>query len=471
MKKIVKTLLLVTPLLFSTVACDNTDNVNVEKEIKIDTKDLGIEGCGELGPFNVTFNLEDFVTIEDEPNINKAKIAMLFSANICLNSKVLVTGANPNNIAGDFALFNHFGLEKLRNRSTENKGEDADVTHVEMGHHFVKKDGKKYNVIFCSIRDSSVKNSWKSNLDVGYDSASYYEKTGEHPEWTDKENHKGFDVSANRTMSFIEEYLSEVKSGKTPQIIYIFGHSRGGAISNLVAKKMIDKGHEVVAYTLASPFTSTSTETSNPKYNHIFNYVNVVDPITSMPSAQWGFKRFGQDIRFDIRNYKEQFKQFTGQDLPEYEEESIIVNLLSSFCDSRDKSYVFDEKYTLDVSKPFDTQEKVDDYIQKYKNKFDGIFVHLQKYLRFDVNKNDDDKFVVSVVSCSALLSDMIGVGINAYGLNYAFQTLTLQYYSILSFYAKFAGIDNIMALKDTIDFKAIAFAHFFQSYVTYFNS
>ena len=471
MKKTIKKLLLVIPLLFSISACDNTDNVSFDKEIKIDTKDLGFEGCGELGPFNVNFNLEDYATVEDQPNINKAKIALLFGANICAHSKVLFPDTNPNSEIDDFALFNQLGLEEQKEYYTNVPNDDSDVAHVEMGHHFVKKDGKKYDIVFCSIRDSSFGNSWISNLDIGYDDASYYEKTGNHPEWTDKENHKGFDVSTNRVMGFIEQYISGIKSEKTQQILYLFGHSRGGAISNLVAKKMIDKGHEVVAYNMGSPFTTTSSDTSNSKYSHIYNYVNQVDAITSIPSAQWGFKRYGTDIRFDVRNYKEQFKQYTGQDLPEYGEESVIVKLLSSLCDSRDKIYVIDEKFTLETSKPFDTQEKVDNYIQKYKDKFEEGFTHLQRHLRFDVTKNSDDKFVVSVVSCPGLLSDLIGAGIARYSLNYAFQTLALQYYSILSFYAKFAGIDNIMSLRDTIDSKALAFAHFFQSYVAYFNA
>ena len=132
MRKTIKKLLLVIPLLFSISACDNTDNVSFDKEIKIDTKDLGFEGCEVLGPFNVNFNLEDYATIEDEPNINKAKIALLFEANICSYSKVLFPDTNPNNKVDDFALFNQLGLEDQKEYYTSVSNDDSDVAHVEM---------------------------------------------------------------------------------------------------------------------------------------------------------------------------------------------------------------------------------------------------------------------------------------------------------------------------------------------------
>ena len=469
MKSKIKISLLIIPLLFSVAACDDTDNVSVEREMTIDTSGLLVEGAGNVGPFNVSFNLEDYVTIEDEPNVNKARIAMLFAANICTYSSIITSGAKEfDQVTGYVRLFSRFELKDIREHQVK---KDADYTHVQMAHHFIKSHGKKYDICFFAIQDSSYMKSWESNLDVGYDDTSYYEKTSNHSEWTEKENHKGFDVSANRTVTLIENYLSEIKHGKTPQILYIFGHSRGGAIANLTAKKMIDNGYEVAAYTAASPLTTTSSEASNPKYKHIFNYVNAVDDFTQIPPASWGFKRFGTDICFDIRNYSEQFKLYTGQDLPSYSDDSFIATLFASASPSREQAYVFDEKYTIETSKAFDTQEKVDKYIEDYKNRFDGSFVSLKSFVRFDVTTNSNDKFVVNVVACPGLLSHMVGLGIGAYGLNNAFTTLTIQYYSIISFFAKLAGVDNVMSLKDTISGRDIAFAHFFQSYMTYLYS
>ena len=469
MNKFVKTSLLIISLLFTVTGCDNTDNVSVEKEMSIDTSGLGVEGCGTVGPFNVSFNLEDYATIEDEPNINKARIALLFAANICNYSQINVSGAVPLDQAmGYVRLFARFELEDIRDYVISSNSGDADTSYIQIAHHFIKTNKKKYDIVFCSVIDSSILSTWESNTDVGYDNESYYSKAGQCVEWTEKENHKGFDVSANRTVTTIEEYLSSIKSRKTPQILYLFGHSRGGAISNLAAKKLIDKGHNVVAYTMASPLTTTSSEASNPKYNHIFNYVNAVDTFTHIPSADWGFKRYGQDIHFDIRNYKEAFKQYTGLDLPEYEDSSIVETLLNSTCESRELAYVFDEKYTLDTSKELDDQAAVDKYIENYKKKFSTSFESLQSYVRFDVT-TVDGKFVVKAIGCPALLSQLIGIGIAAYSLKYAFSTLALQYYSIISVYAKVAGIDNVMSLKDSVDTKSITFAHFYQSYGSYF--
>ena len=455
---------------FSLSACQKAENVSFEKQMTIDASNLGIDGVSNIGPLNFKFNLEDFTKVEDEPNNEKAKIGLLFDATICSYSRVKIDeeGYKTDIFTGYERFYNFFQLQDLEDYLIEQSADKYDCSRIQMGHHKVKVDGKKYDIVFCTILDSSNIESWASNFDMGYDDDSYYSKTGSHNEWTDKENHKGFDVTANRCVEKIESYISGKKHGKTQQILYIFGHSRGGAVANLSAKKLIDKGHNVVAYTAASPLTTTASNYNDAKYNHIFNYVNDVDAITILPSSSWGFKRFGKDVHFDVRNCVESFKQCTGEDLPEFKDISNITNLLSGLCASRADAYVFDERFTIATSKALDDQTAVDKYINDQKNKFSGSFKPLQSFLRFDVSTNESNKYIVKVVSCPALMSHLLGLAVATYGMTSSITTIAVQYYSIISVYAEQVGIDNPLTLRDNFDTKSIAYAHFYHSYIAY---
>lgn len=455
---------------FALSACQKAENVSFEKQMTIDASNLGIDVATEIGPMQIKFNLEDYAKIEDEPNMDKAKLSILFASTIGSYSRVKVNeeGYKADIFDGYERIYNYFQLQDLQEYVTLVDDDQYDTSKIQMGHHLVKSNGIKYDIVFCTLLDSSNNSSWASNFDMGYDNESYYSKTGQHPEWTEKENHKGFDVSANRALGKIENYLSHYKKGKTQQIVYIFGHSRGGAVGNLVAKKLIDKGHTVVAYTCASPLTTMSSTYNDAKYNHIFNFVNDVDPITVLPSVGWGFKRFGKDYHFDVRNCLESFKQYTGQDLPEFTNVSMISNLLAGLCPSRADAYTFNTKFTIATSKALDDQAAVDKFIKEQKDKFSGPFKSLQSFLRFDVTNNDAGKYIVNVVSCAALMSQLVGIALATFGLSNAISSVALSYYSIISVYAKLVGIDNPMSLRDEFDAKSLAYAHYYYSYVAY---
>ena len=470
MNKILRTSILFSALLLSLSACQKAENVSFEKQFTVDTAGTGIEGDGDVGPVDVSFDLSDYATIEENDNPEKAKIALLFSANICLFSRVKINDREyiPDNYQSYSHLFSYFQFNDVKEYNTEGQIDKTDISRLVLGHHFVKKDKQTYDIVFCSIIDSSINDTWESNLNVGYDDESYYSKTGEHPEWTDKQNHKGFDVSANRCVDKIEEYVSSIKKQKTPQILYIFGHSRGGAVSNLAAKKLIDKGYTTVAYTLASPLTTTSSDYNNSKYKNIYNYVNDCDPVTMLPSSAWGFKRFGQDIRFDIREHASSFKQIVGVDLPEPDDVNIIDNIFSSICTDISQAYVFDEKFTLATSKPLNDESAVNQYISEQLAKYDLEFEPLQKFLKFDVNTNDDNKLIVKVISCPAMISHMIGIALSMYGLSSAISSVAVQYYSVLTVYTKLAGYSSPLSLKNAFNATTVSYMHFFQSYMSY---
>ena len=115
MNKAFKNLIVVLAASFSLTACQKAENVSFEKKMAIDTSNVNVEGCDDVGYFNVSFNLEDFATVEEEPNIKKAQIAMLFAANICLYSRVKIDDTKyfVDTYSGSTNLYNYFQFQDV----------------------------------------------------------------------------------------------------------------------------------------------------------------------------------------------------------------------------------------------------------------------------------------------------------------------------------------------------------------------
>jgi len=207
----------------------------------------------------------------------------------------------------DIAFPTALGLENVK-EYVVGEGAATDENDRVLAVISMKKLSSKPSEYFVNVSLCGTANAdeWASDFDVGADTADY---PGEHPEWTDKTNHKGFDVTANRVVAQLKEYLGEcgVESGKVTVILS--GYSRGAAVSNLVAAKLIDDGTalgetltlNVGAYTFATPQTTTNSDAQNEKYNRIHNYVSTDDVVTAVPSTTMGFRRFGTDTAFSVQ--------------------------------------------------------------------------------------------------------------------------------------------------------------------------
>ncbi len=169
-----------------------------------------------------------------------------------------------------------------------------DVTEFFVGHRNVYYEGKYSEVIIVSVRGTNgTVEEWSSNFDVGADTPEYYTAVGsEHPDWTNKDNHKGFDVSANRVYAKLNDYIDEYVDDSSEKVILITGHSRGAAIANILGTYFEDDAkYRSFTYTFATP--NTTTADYYDEYNTIFNIKNTDDLITYMPIEEWGFKNYG----------------------------------------------------------------------------------------------------------------------------------------------------------------------------------
>ncbi|MEE1504352.1 MAG: S-layer homology domain-containing protein [Acutalibacteraceae bacterium] len=189
-----------------------------------------------------------------------------------------------------------------------------DVTEFFVGHKKINYNGVDNEVIVVSVRGTNGTNAeWSSNFDVGADTPEYYAATGsEHPDWVNKENHKGFDVSANRVLDVLEEYISTNVDADAKKSILITGHSRGAAIANIIGAHFEDNPNfRSYTYTFATPNSTTSTDASN--YKTVFNVKNKDDLIPYLPISEWGFTNYGVTKSISIAEYYEN-KWFAAQE-------------------------------------------------------------------------------------------------------------------------------------------------------------
>lgn len=128
------------------------------------------------------------------------------------------------------------------------------------------------------------------------------------------ETHAGFSAATDYAYAEFSEYLEEhgIKFDNTK--ITLTGHSRGGAVANLLSKRLIDSGNfeSVSAYTFACPNTTKSTEVNAPRYKCIYNIENCEDFITRVPLEAWDYSKFGLRLRLpdlDDENYSELYAQ------------------------------------------------------------------------------------------------------------------------------------------------------------------
>lgn len=417
--------------------------------------------------FTYVFDLKDFETIGDEPNANVLKMSMLFDANISIGAKTTfyktqypVKGYDDND-----SFYQHLGLDDLEKIDVVAKGETDinDISYLNISHK--KYEGK--DICFVSIIDSGFGTSWNSNFDVGFNGDCYFDKTGEHPEWTNKDNHKGFDIAANRIVSIVEDYKNRVLDENSQQIFYVFGHSRGGALANVSGAKLVDLGYNIASYGLASPAVTMSEDASNEKYNHLYSYINEDDIITGVLSADWGFKRYGRTFSFAITDYKEPFKTFNGFDFPSYSGIN-LATMLQNMCDGRDEIYEISDEFVISTSTPLQ-EDKVEDYIEKQLNPLSNKFEYLRNYVEVEQKQNSDNTITVVIKTCPGFLISVLGDVISIMDDDSSsFITEFAKLSGFLDCFLKKAGIKMIDLASFSFDYLVIC--HSFHSYLTYIN-
>lgn len=130
--------------------------------------------------------------------------------------------------------------------------------------------------------------------------------TGEH-------DHRGYFRASEEICTQLNEWISVSTERGAEVSVLLVGHSRGGAIANLVASEIDDAvAHSAsnadasksaladvaatYAYTFASPATTLSSSAHDARYSNIFNIVNPADIMPYLPLQSWGYERYGVNL-------------------------------------------------------------------------------------------------------------------------------------------------------------------------------
>jgi hypothetical protein len=190
-----------------------------------------------------------------------------------------------------------------------------DITEFFVGHKKIVYKGVLREVIIVAVRGTNGTNAeWSSNFDVGADTDEYYKAMGKsHPDWKNKQNHKGFDVAANRVYAKLATYISQYVDANAQTSILLTGHSRGAAIANILGQMFTDNtSYKTYGYTFAAPNTTTAKNAAN--YKNIFNIINKDDIIPYLPLKEWGFTNYGVTKSVSVRELYSYEPGFFGKE-------------------------------------------------------------------------------------------------------------------------------------------------------------
>ena len=252
-----------------------------------------------------TFDYRAFLDSPDQFNADLCQLSSIASTIIYRNWHFVENGTD---IGGIRAWLNYHGMSKCTLIDIGKDTEDYNNSQIVLGYRPVSTITDSTIVVAVVIRGTTGLEEWSSNMDVGDT------REGTSGDWTDLNHHKGFDITANRILREIDNYIRpQIKNttwADTEITYWVTGHSRGGALANLVAADLIEKGERVFAYTFASPATTvcaecknanrgqcmgyTSCKSRDAKYDSIFNIVNEDDFISYFPLKQWYFTRYGR---------------------------------------------------------------------------------------------------------------------------------------------------------------------------------
>ena len=211
------------PLILGVSACNKKEEPTQAK-IKMNLPGSASETI--FMPYS--FNLSDYVVVDGQYNNDIARMSILFDATTSRHAHVEFNKSKYQP-EGDFdadSFYKHFELLDHEKKSTtlvEHDYDKQDGTVYDIAHKEATIGNNNYDICFVTIEDSGTSGAnWASNFDLGADLDSYYTATGEHPEWASKNNHKGFDIAANRCFDMVNSYkTSKLNKNSSKSSIFL----------------------------------------------------------------------------------------------------------------------------------------------------------------------------------------------------------------------------------------------------------
>ena len=234
----------------------------------------------------------------DESKFNTTKTST-FNEYLCKISAVGAAVSYDEEFAKQFLENCQFKEVKPENSSSKASTSKADDNHHAryiIGH---KKLANSTTLVAVLVNGyTSCSYEWISNFDVG---ESGY--------------HKGFSKAADEVTAKVNKYIKDQNINTKKIKIWVTGHSRGAAVTGMVAVKLNEKYgiKNVFAYGFATPNGVPSDMAKKINSSNIFNIVNPGDFVPYVVPACWNFTKFGstREISTDSK-VKSYYKGLTG---------------------------------------------------------------------------------------------------------------------------------------------------------------
>ena len=271
-------------------------------------------------PVNVEFKVDytDFFETNGTYNNDLAILSSLRAADVYDGTYITLEEGTSGGSDNELDFLEIFGLsdvESIKLNPNKYSVDKDDISQFVVGHRLVEYKNEEKEIFILNVRGTNgTIEEWSSNFDVGADTSEYYNATGHHPDWTNKQHHKGFDVASTRILEEFDSYLQRNNLNETEdKVIVVTGHSRGAAIANLLGKHFEDnRDYKAFTYTFACPNNTVDPKSSS--YKTIFNIVNTDDMIPFLPLKKWGFNRYGTSKQLSVEDYYEDSNPFSNKE-------------------------------------------------------------------------------------------------------------------------------------------------------------
>lgn len=280
-------------------------------------------------------------------NKNLAKLALLLSCNLypwtsyefyrlgSYNESTFIEKINAKDIT----------LKQL-NASDYNEDKD-DLTSFELAHYEFDYKNEHQQIFFITYQGTDQDVEWSSNFDVGADLPQYYEDSL-HTDWVIKNNHKGFEVAANRSYQYIDEYILSHQLEDHNTILFISGHSRGAGIANIAGYHYSRiPSFKTFCYTFGATAT---TITSNAVCGSVHNIINKEDIIANIIPSNVGFKRYGYDYIYSGLDYLFNYENFVNHRYMNLDMD-LVIEELAKYMPNREAIYKIPQDYVDNLAK------------------------------------------------------------------------------------------------------------------------
>lgn len=226
---------------------------------------------------------------------------------------------NYNNVDN---MLRNMGFQHVDHNVYFTKEKLLNTIGVAVGHRTIRTAEKEYTLLAIAPRSNGYKQEWGGNADIG-----------------NEKIHTGFKAGRDEVLRFVKQYVA--KNNITGDVkIWIAGHSRGGAVANLLGGFFAGGGidyfdgqlsvtpEDVYCYTFAAPSTivngadkkkalsvegkrsgdyarwdtegaaytysgSGAINVEDSEYQGIHNFSHGGDLVTMMPPQAWGYKLYG----------------------------------------------------------------------------------------------------------------------------------------------------------------------------------